>query len=117
MFLFSIERVYLNEIAKRINRKDLRTARKWCKKNHVALYSDSGTEYVIKNDFDLAFNLPLILNLKVLYGDKWEQVYQAYNNDELHNILEMNQNIQNNNQRYIPQGKIAKKINQAVKNN
>jgi hypothetical protein len=103
-----INRMFLNEIPELINRKDLRSARKWCKKNGVIIYKGLGEEYVIKNDFDLAYDMPLINELKAQYGDKWQIMYRAYQDDELHKMLDVNPNGQSINTRYIPKGTIAK---------
>ena len=44
MEVLNIERIYLLQIAKLINRKDARPARTWCEKNNVNVYKDSTGE-------------------------------------------------------------------------
>ena len=69
--------MYLNELSSLINRKDKRSVRSWCLKNHLLVYKDSSGEYVIKEEFELAYNMPLILNLKAKYGESWVDYYSC----------------------------------------
>ena len=108
MFFFYINRKYLHEITALINRKDIRAVRTWCRKNGVTIYTDAISEYVIQNDFDLAYDLPLIKKLKAEHGDTWQIIYQAYHEDKLHTMLDMDLNTIKNNSRYVPKGNIAK---------
>ncbi len=104
---FYIDRMFLNQVAELINRKDVRAVRTWCEKNQVKIYKDWAGEYVIKNDFDLAYDMPLILNLKAKYGDEWQLIYEAYNKDELYKMLDMEPKAKEIPSRYIPKGEIA----------
>ena len=67
MLLTAKNRMYLNELFFLINRKDKRSVRSWCLKNHLQTYKDSSGEFVMKEDFELVYNLPLIKNLKSNY--------------------------------------------------
>ena len=80
--------MYLPKVAALIERKDIRSARTWCKKYGVEIHKDSTGEFIFQNDFDMAYDLPLILVLKNKHGDNWEDVYNAYKNDELHKLIE-----------------------------
>ena len=102
--------MYLYEVAKLINRTDVRPTRNWCKKNGLVIYKDSSGEFVFKNDFDIAYDLPLIRNLKSQHGDSWETAYQAYTNNELYKFVEVNQNVTQTNSTYVPKGTVAKKL-------
>jgi hypothetical protein len=108
--MFYIERMYLYEVAELINRKDIRAVIYWCKKSHVQIHSNSSGKFITKNDFALAYNLPLIKDLKVKYGDKWEAMYVAYLDNKLHEILDMGYKIKDTS-RYIPKGNIARSKN------
>ncbi|OYU83294.1 MAG: hypothetical protein CFE24_11935 [Flavobacterium sp. BFFFF2] len=99
--------MYLSDISSFINRKDKRSIRNWCAKNHLQVYKDSSGEFVMKAEFELTYNMPLIKNLKQKHGDDWMIYYEAYNKGELHKILDMNPKPINNQPRYIPKGKLS----------
>lgn len=109
MFFF-IDRIYLREITKQINRKDVRTTKKWCKENHIKIHKDSSGEFAYQNDFDLAYDMPLINELKLKYGDNWQDYYHAYNKDELYKMLDLNQSRSKGTTGYIPKGKLSSKL-------
>lgn len=102
--------MYLKEIPKLINRKDIRTARKWCKKNHLKIHKDSSGEFAFLNDFDLAFDKLLIDDLKFKYGDNWKDYYRAYSKDELYKILDSPQSKKVEKTSYVPKGKLSSKL-------
>lgn len=104
---FYIDRMYLNSISELINKKDKRSIRKWCKKNNLEIFNDSSGDFVFKNDFDLAYDLPLIIKLKKEHGKTWNDYYEVYKNNELHNHLFFTNDSKQNN--YSPKGKISKK--------
>jgi hypothetical protein len=104
-----IPRMYLDRIAGLINRRDIRTAKKWCKQNHLKIHKDSSGEFVFKNDFDLAFDMPLIKDLKLKHGNEWEDYYCAYNKDDLYKMLDLNKSAIEKTG-YVPKGKLSKKL-------
>lgn len=105
-----IKRMYLSEMAKLINRKDIRTVKRWCKKNHLKVYKDSSGEFAFLNDFDLVFDRLLIDDLKLLYGNNWEEYYHAYNKNELYKILDSPKSTKVQKTGYIPKGKLSSKL-------
>lgn len=105
-----INRMYLSDISSFINRKDKRSIRDWCGKNHLHIYKDSSGEFVMKAEFELAYNLPLIKHLKEKYGDVWMQYYEAYNKGELYKMLDLNIYSSKTQTSYIPKGELSKKI-------
>jgi hypothetical protein len=105
-----INRMYLSEISSFINRKDKRSIRDWCGKNHLHVYKDSTGEFVMKAEFELTYNMPLIKYLKQKHGDVWMQYYEAYNKGELHKILDLNANASKTQTGYIPKGNLSKKL-------
>lgn len=105
-----INRMYLSEISSFINRKDKRSIRDWCNKNHLHVYKDSSGEFVMKAEFELAYNMPLIKHLKQKHGDDWMQYYEAYNKGELYKILDLNTNSNKTQTGYIPKGNLSKKL-------
>jgi hypothetical protein len=106
-----IERMYLKEIPSYINRKDIRSARKWCKKNGVTIYPDGFGDFVIRSDFELAYDLPLIRKLRADHGENWKIIYKAYQEDRLFTMLDLDKKNTKENTRYIPKGNIAKRTN------
>ncbi len=102
--------MYLRDISFFINKKDKRTIRDWCGKNHLQVYKDSSGEFVIKAEFELVYNMPLIKHLKQKHGDDWIQYYEAYNKGELYKILDFNANASKTQTMYIPKGNLSKKL-------
>lgn len=102
--------MYLDKMSKLINKKDIRTAKKWCKENHLKLYKDSSGEFAYQNDFDLAFDMPLINELKLTHGDNWEDYYHAYNKNELHKMLDLSKSRKEEKRGYVPKGKLSSKL-------
>jgi hypothetical protein len=105
---FYIDRMYLNTMSKLINKKDKRAIRKWCKINNLEIFNDSSGDFVYKNDFDLAYDMPLINNLKKKYGETWHDYYEAYKNNELHKHLFFTNDSKKKN--YSPKGNISQKF-------
>jgi hypothetical protein len=105
-----VSRLYLTSIVRDnlLNRKDFRSIKKWCKINSVAVTKDLTGEYVIKEEFDLAYNLPVIQKLIAKYGDSWKTYYPFYLNNEVYKIVELDMKSDTET-RYIPKGSIAKK--------
>jgi hypothetical protein len=104
---FFIDRIYLKSIGELIHRKDKRSIRRWCTKNHLQMFKDSSGEFVYSNDFDLAYDSPLILKLKAKYKDGWMDYYEAYNKDELLKMLAITTISTSSKSSYIPKGKIT----------
>ena len=104
-----IQRMFLSEIAEQnlLNRKDVRSIRNWCKKKHLTVYSDVCSDYVVKFEFEIAYNLPVITNLKAQYGADWEVYYHYYRNGEANKIVELVSSVSCPAVRYIPQGRTA----------
>ncbi len=103
-------RLFLTQIVRDrlLNRKDFRSIRKWCKKNHVPIYKDSCGEYVFKSEFDVVYNFPLIQRLMNQYSNDWENYYTYYLNNEAHKIIQLNKASDAvKTTRYIPKGSIA----------
>jgi hypothetical protein len=103
-----INRIYLNNLSCLLNRKDKRSIRTWCSKNHVNIYKDTSGEFVIQNEFELAYNMPLIKDLKKKHGDYWIDYYEAYNKGDLHKILDLN--TKKETAGYVPKGKLSIKL-------
>ena len=110
MLSTSKNRMYLNELSSLINRKDKRSVRSWCSKNHLLVFKDYSGEFVMKQEFELVYNMPLILNLKAKYGEFWIDYYKFYENDELYKMLDFTQAKKVEKTGYVPEGKLSKKL-------
>jgi hypothetical protein len=105
-----INRMYLSDISSFINRKDKRTIRDWCGKNYLHVYKDSTGEFVMKAEFELTYNMPLIKYLKQKHGNDWMDYYEAYISGDLYKILDLNANANKTQTGYIPKGNLTTKI-------
>ena len=109
-FQFYLERMYIKDIGKLINRKDSRSVERWCKQNHLNIYKDSSGRFTYKNDFDLIYDMPLIHELKKKYKDGWKDYYEKYNKDDLISLIDSESESKSKKSNYQPKGKISKKI-------
>lgn len=107
-----VKRLYLTDIVKNklINRSDIRSIRKWCRKNSINIVKDLSGEYVFEQDFDLAYNTPLITSLRQKYGTEWQSVYPYYINGELYKLVDIKNNAVAKTTRYIPKGNVSSSI-------
>jgi hypothetical protein len=103
-------RMYLNELSSLINRKDKRSVRSWCLKNHLVVFKDDSGGFVMKQEFELVYNMPLILSLKAKYGEFWMDYYKLYENDELYKILDFPLLNKVKKTGYVPKGKLSSKL-------
>ena len=109
MFFSLFSRIYLNDLSNLINRKDKRSIRKWCTKHRLQIFQDTSGEFVNENEFELTYNMPIIIKLKAKYGDNWQEYYQAYEKGTLYEMLDLDNNkIEKKN--YKPKGKLSLKI-------
>lgn len=109
IFFLHVDRMYLNEILRLINKNDTRAVRNWCRKNNVIVYKDSSGEFVTKADFELAYDLPLILTLKAKHGDRWRIIYEAYLKDNLADAMDFSATTQKSTN-YVAKGNLSKKL-------
>lgn len=109
MFSTPINRIYLNQLSFLINRKDKRSVRMWCLKNYLQIYKDSSGEFVIENEFELAYNMPLINDLKLKYRENWVFYYEAYKKGKLYELLDLKEDSKQITG-YKPKGKLSSKL-------
>ena len=110
MFFLYIDRIYLDEMARLINRKDTRPARAWCQKNNVKVHKDTTGEFVYRSEFELANDMPLILDLKLVHGKDWEQYYEAHLKGTLYTLLHFSSDKPTKDIGYTPKGELSKKL-------
>lgn len=109
IYFLHVDRMYLNEILRLINKNDTRAVRNWCRKNNVIVYKDSSGEFVTKADFELAYDWPLIQTLKAKHGDRWRIIYEAYLKDNLADAMDFSSPTQKNTN-YVAKGNLSKKL-------
>jgi len=61
-----------------LNSIDLRTVRKWCKKNGVLILRQAGCEFVIESEFREVYERPFVEKLKRKFGAEWEIIYKLH---------------------------------------
>lgn len=110
MLLQLLRRKYLSELSPLINKKDVRSIRKWCVKNQIPIYRDSSGEFVNEKEFELIYNLPIISRLKDQFGDCWQNYYNLYQTGQLHESLQLNPSLRDKKTGYNPKGKLSAKI-------
>ena len=97
----------LKSIGELINRKDIRSIRKWCNSQNLFIYRDFSGEFVYRTDYYLANDSPLIKRLQNKYKDNWIEYYQAYSKNELYKMLENEFTPKIETRSYQPRGKLA----------
>ena len=96
-----LHRIYMPDVLLKINKKDIRSAIKWCEDNHVNIFSDKSGKFIIKSEFDFAYNKPIIELYKKKYGDQWLKVYNLLKENNLH-LLESSDNSSSSTNSYKP---------------
>ena len=95
------DRIYLYDVLLKINKKDIRTAIKWCEDNDVTVFSDKSGKFIIQSEFEFAYNRPIIERYKKRYGDQWLKVYNLSKENNLH-LLESSDDSSRSNNSYKP---------------
>lgn len=96
-----LDRIYLHDVLSKINKKDIRTAVRWCEENDVNVFSDTSGKFIIRSEFELAYNRPIIEVYKKKYGDQWLKVFNLSKENNLQ-ILESSDNSSKSTNSYKP---------------
>jgi len=108
--------MYMQDLIRLINRKDIRSAKVWCMKNNVEVYQDSSGRYVIQTEFYHAYNKPVIERYKNKYGESWQLFYDRLQKGNLHlSFDEENKTVTQ--KRYQPKSIWSHEILATIKNN
>lgn len=102
-------RLYLSNITALINRKDIRSVRKWCIENNLTIHRDGSGEFVYKTEFELAYDMPLINSLRIKHPEDWKKYYALYKSGKAYETISFNERVPHK-KVYKPKGKIAAKI-------
>ena len=108
--------MYIKDLIKLINRKDIRSAKVWCMKNDVVIYQDSSGRYVIQSEFFHAYNKPVIDRYKSEYGESWHLFYNRLEKGNLHLSLAVEKEIIDKS-RYQPKSIWSNEILSSIRNN
>ncbi|BBE18627.1 hypothetical protein AQPE_2790 [Aquipluma nitroreducens] len=65
-----LDRIYLHDLLPKINKKDIRSAVRWCEENDVNVFLDISGKFIIRSEFEFAYNRPIIERYKIRYGGK-----------------------------------------------
>ena len=95
-----IERTYFSEMLEGLNRKDLRSVASWCEKNKVKVFFDGKMRYVLTEDFNRAYNAP-VLEYYNEHLSSWDEIYQAKLAGNSCNL---------NSETYVPKSSSAKRF-------
>lgn len=108
-FLFPCSRIYISNLKSLLNRKDLRSIRNWCKKNHLHTYKDTSGEFVYQTEFELAYHSPLIKALSLKHPTDWKEYYKLYKSGNAYEIIQFIGGTSPT-KSYMPKGKITTKL-------
>ena len=98
MLKYGTERIYLKNILPMIDKKDIRSATKWCIKNDVEIFRDStsGSAYAIAAEVNFALDKPIIQRYQKKYGDNWVKMYELAREDQLFKTISKSVNRNKN---------------------
>ncbi len=105
--------ILLPKAAELLGYKSLRSLRRWCGNNKVAILSDVGSrkKYLLRVEFDAARLQTLIAHLKNHYGQAhWQKAFDAHLNDDVLGLLTVLQVTTKNVTSNIPKGIYAEEF-------
>ena len=96
--------IYLKEVTKILKFKDNRRTIKWCMNNRIIIFIEEGNKrkYVMWFQFQQARLKKIIECIKVSYGDRWTEVFQAHLNNDILTILSIDESMKNLKEKRIP---------------
>lgn len=91
IIISKMKRISLIKLKEILNRKDLRSVRKWCDVNNVFIYQrGKKDESVHLIEFDLAYDKDFIEHLKRKIGEGWADAYVMYKNGNIQGLATLN---------------------------
>lgn len=73
-----IEYINIKELCEALAVKDIRTALRWAKSKALHILKVGKQTLIPKLQFEYAFHLPLIKQLKAKFGTGWNDVFNAF---------------------------------------
>ena len=104
-----MRRIGLSELFAYLGYTDIRTVRKWCNNNNVAIIRQGKSEFVYEANFRQVFDRPLINKLREQHGDNWQEVYQLYLDGNIPALTAINSRSKYQDKSYKPDNEIVSK--------
>jgi len=81
--MYGINYLTMQEVAEKLKIKKIDIAKRWCFDNNITILKLGNKKVVTEYDFRLAYEKPIIDNLKQKHPDNWETYYSAYNSQDI----------------------------------
>lgn len=81
----------MQEVAKRLNRKSVEFAIRWCFDHNLTTLPVAGRTVVVEYEFRAEFEKPLIEVLKGKHGDRWKEYYAAYDSEDITRLFSIDE--------------------------
>lgn len=75
--------INLQEVGRRIGRKDIESVKKWLIDKKVTIHRQAKLIYVYEAEFECVILLPQVKDFQNKYPEKWEDYYQKTIKDEV----------------------------------
>jgi hypothetical protein len=82
----------MKEIAEKLKLKSPDAALRWCQNNKIDTQILANKRVINEFDFNLAFEQPVIDQLKQKYGNRWPDYYEIYKNGDIKKYYELENN-------------------------
>lgn len=86
----------LREVADKLKYKSVDSAARWCSNQKIDLILFGNKRLVPEFAFTLAYEQPLINQLKLKHGDNWYAYYEAFKNQDIKSYTELAKNTKPN---------------------
>ena len=114
--------ITIKEAATLLEKKDPRSVKRFCEKNNVPIFLESGSrkKYIMRMQFEYAKYSKFIKFLQAKYKDKWFEMFHAYTNMNFKEVVEMEESgkgkITGSIDKYQVVGSYEKKFNERLTN-
>lgn len=88
-FMSGITYLTIKEVAEKLKFKSVDSAARWCTNQEVDILFLSNKRVVPEFAFTLAYEQPLINQLKLKHGDNWLAYYEVYKNQDIKTYVEL----------------------------
>jgi hypothetical protein len=80
-----LEKIYVKELKEQLHLTDLRSVKRYCLLNGIAILKDKGcrSAYAMRSDYEAARMREFIKMLKKRHGKDWLKAYQAHVNFDI----------------------------------
>lgn len=81
----------MQDVAKKLNRKSVEFAIRWCFDHNLTTMTVAGRTVVVEYEFRAEYEKPLIAALKKKHGDRWIEYYAAYDSEDITRLFTMDE--------------------------